>query len=482
MQIAFAAVDHAAKLSRGARSPRRASRARRARRSGWIRASLDLVVGVASELDEAPGCSRRIEEGEVEPLTWALGELGRLVTAPAYAEAVRWMHQAGRRIATFFRATLLLTPTVTHRRFHSPRSSRRPTNPWPASSAPPTSRRSPPSSTRPASPRARYPLYRNAAGSRSVSSPRHNGREDMLLRISAQIERARLSSTPRPCIDVKMRDAPCPARGWSPLSARANTSTGGQPGDAARDSARDIGATGGTRLGCAQVPSGAFQRADARHRVVERELRRQAFADRRPARGVLQIAVGPTTLPCASGTRRAARSARVVRHRRWSSELDEQPVRHQPDDLRRRPHDLFVSYRTGGPGGGDFYVAKRANRSAAIRHAATRRRAQHRDVRGRARGRSNGRARPYFHSNRRAAPTTRIYRTTRAVADRSVAARSRHELASTYDDANTWVSGDDCTIYFDSTRPGWLGQYDVFSRHAPGAERALRRSSSRCPS
>jgi amidase len=160
----------------------------------WIPRFLSIwVVGVATELDEASALiGRRIEEGEVEPLTWALGELGKLISGPAYAEAVRWMHQAGRRIATFFEGhDLLLTPTVTSPpvplgTFKSP-----PDDPLAgifraADFAPFTA-----VFNATGQPACSLPLYRNAAGLPiGVQLAAPYGREDLLLRVSAQIEAA----------------------------------------------------------------------------------------------------------------------------------------------------------------------------------------------------------------------------------------------------------------------------------------------------
>src|SRR5262249_29822045 len=73
------------------------------------------AVGVTVELDEASRhLGRPIERTEVELLTYALAELGRMISGPGYAEAWRWVHRASRRIATLW-ATYApwLTPTVT---------------------------------------------------------------------------------------------------------------------------------------------------------------------------------------------------------------------------------------------------------------------------------------------------------------------------------------------------------------------------------
>ena len=82
----------------------------------WVPRFLSVwVVGVSMDLNEAShDIGKTIEEHEVERLTWALGQLGNLVSGPAYAEAWRWLHRASRRIAEYWQTyDLWLTPTVT---------------------------------------------------------------------------------------------------------------------------------------------------------------------------------------------------------------------------------------------------------------------------------------------------------------------------------------------------------------------------------
>ena len=160
----------------------------------WVPRFLTLwVVGVAMEVDEASATlGRRVEAGEVETLTWALAELGRLITGPAYAEAWRWVHRASRRVAEFFETyDLWLTPTVTSPpvplgTFRSP-----PDDPLAgifrsADFAPFTA---PFNAT--GQPACSLPLYHNAAGLPiGVQLVAAYGREDLLLRVSAQLEAA----------------------------------------------------------------------------------------------------------------------------------------------------------------------------------------------------------------------------------------------------------------------------------------------------
>jgi amidase len=151
------------------------------------------ATSVATDLASAGrAIGREIESHEVEVLTWALAELGRLVTAPGYSDAWRYLHGAARRIAAFFTTyDLWLTPTIT------------------APPAPLGSFRSPPDDPLAAAfacaaltpfttpfnatgqPACSLPLYRNAAGLPiGVQLAAAYGREDLLLRISAQLEAA----------------------------------------------------------------------------------------------------------------------------------------------------------------------------------------------------------------------------------------------------------------------------------------------------
>src|SRR5690606_18739005 len=127
---------------------------------------------------------------EVERLTWALAELGRLITAAGYADAWAWVHHANRRIATFWDTyDLYLTPSTAE-----------PTVPVGTFALPPdgplagvlgagdfTPFTPPLNAT--GQPACSIPLYRNAAGlpigSHFVAA---YGREDLLLKIAAQLE------------------------------------------------------------------------------------------------------------------------------------------------------------------------------------------------------------------------------------------------------------------------------------------------------
>jgi amidase len=160
----------------------------------WVPRFLSIwVVGVAMDLDEASrDIGRTIEPHEIERLTWALGELGRLVTGPAYAEAWRWIHRASRRIAEYWnRYDLWLTPTVTEPppplgTFRSPDDDPLAGIFRAADFAPFTA---PFNAT--GQPACSLPLYRNAAGLPiGVQLVGAYGREDLLLRTAAQLEAA----------------------------------------------------------------------------------------------------------------------------------------------------------------------------------------------------------------------------------------------------------------------------------------------------
>ncbi|MBX3159632.1 MAG: amidase [Deltaproteobacteria bacterium] len=160
----------------------------------WVPRFLTVwVVGVAMDLDEAAReLGRPIRADEVEVLTWALGELGRLVSGPAYAEAWRWLHRASRRIAaSWTRHDLWLTPTVTEpppllgtfaSRADDPLAGIFRAGDFAPFTAPFNATGQPACS---------LPLYRNAAGLPiGVQLVGAYGREDLLLRISAQLEAA----------------------------------------------------------------------------------------------------------------------------------------------------------------------------------------------------------------------------------------------------------------------------------------------------
>jgi amidase len=190
----IAAVQHTAKLLESLGHHVEPAEIEATRDPGWVPNFLAVwAVGVAHDLDWASSVlGRPVESHEVEPLTWGLGELGRLVTGPAYVNAWSWMRTAARRMASYYeRYDLWLTPTI-------------------AEPPPPLGTfKSPPDDilagifragdfapftllfNATGQPAASLPLYRNAAGLPiGVQLVAAYGREDLLFRIAAQLEAA----------------------------------------------------------------------------------------------------------------------------------------------------------------------------------------------------------------------------------------------------------------------------------------------------
>ena len=69
---------------------------------------------VAWELEDwGARLGRTIGPQDVEPMNWALAEGGRALTVPRYIDAERWLHAHGRRLAAWWNDfDLLLTPTL----------------------------------------------------------------------------------------------------------------------------------------------------------------------------------------------------------------------------------------------------------------------------------------------------------------------------------------------------------------------------------
>jgi amidase len=186
-----AAVQHAAKLLEAQGHVVEPAEITELHDPDWIPRFLSLwVVGVAMELDETSlKLGRPVAPDDVEALTWALGELGRLISGPTYAAAWRWIHRASRRIARFWdRYDLWLTPTVTQPPvplgyFKSP-----PDDPLAgifraAAFAPFTA-----VFNATGQPACSLPLYKNAAGLPiGVQLAAAYGREDLLLRVAGTL-------------------------------------------------------------------------------------------------------------------------------------------------------------------------------------------------------------------------------------------------------------------------------------------------------
>lgn len=151
------------------------------------------ATGVTMDLDEASAVlGRPIAQHEVEPLTWALAELGRLISGPAYAAAWRWIQRNTRESAKFWDAyDLLLTPTLAEP--PCPLGTFRSTNDDPLAAIFRAAEYTPftPPINATGQPACSLPLYHNAAGLPiGVQLVAAYGREDLLLRVAAQLEAA----------------------------------------------------------------------------------------------------------------------------------------------------------------------------------------------------------------------------------------------------------------------------------------------------
>jgi len=75
-----------------------------------------LTTSVVHDLDEtARRAGREVEPGDVEPLTWAYGEIGRTHSSADYVDAVNTLHAWSRRMAAWWHDDgydVLLTPTM----------------------------------------------------------------------------------------------------------------------------------------------------------------------------------------------------------------------------------------------------------------------------------------------------------------------------------------------------------------------------------
>jgi amidase len=131
-------------------------------------------------------------EADVEPLTWALAEIGRSISATDYLGAWAWIQQNARQVGAWFTTRdLYLTPTAAT-----------PAPPLGSFDAPPGM---PLAALARAADFAAYTPAWNATGQPAISLPLHRtadglpigvqlvasfGREDLLLRIASQLEAA----------------------------------------------------------------------------------------------------------------------------------------------------------------------------------------------------------------------------------------------------------------------------------------------------
>jgi amidase len=147
---------------------------------------------------------REVTADDAEPLTWALAEIGRTMTAPQWLATIEYMHGYGRRLRSFWDADgydLLLTPVQALPPPQLGYISSTPEEPLRAIL------RAPPYGT--------FTLPMNLSGQPAIALPTHHtadglpigtqlvagyGREDILLRVAAQVEVARPWHQHRPAI------------------------------------------------------------------------------------------------------------------------------------------------------------------------------------------------------------------------------------------------------------------------------------------
>ncbi len=153
-----------------------------------------VSAGVAFALDAAAAkIGRPLVEDDVEPLTWTVAQAGRAIAAPAYVAAVNANHAHGRRLASWWAEgfDLLLTPTCA-----------KPPPPLGSFEAPPDN---PLAGYLRAAPYGAFTMQFNISGQPAISLPLHwtpdglpvgvqlvaaAGREDLLVRVAAQLEEA----------------------------------------------------------------------------------------------------------------------------------------------------------------------------------------------------------------------------------------------------------------------------------------------------
>jgi len=153
-----------------------------------------VSAGVAFALDAAAvKIGRPLGPADVEPLTWAVAQLGRGFTAPTYVAAVALNHAHGRRLAAWWDGgfDLLCTPTCAQ-----------PPPPLGHFAAPPEN---PLAGYLRAAPYGAFTMHFNVSGQPAISLPLHwtadglpvgvqlvapYAREDMLLEVAAELEEA----------------------------------------------------------------------------------------------------------------------------------------------------------------------------------------------------------------------------------------------------------------------------------------------------
>jgi amidase len=159
-----------------------------------VRSFVTIVAcNIARTLDAiADKVGKPIAAADVEALTWTLAELGRACSAPQYIAAIEATHALGRRLASWWeRFDLLLTPTTAQ--------------PAPRLGELVPSKDNPLEAYTRCAPFGCFTSAFNQSGQPGISLPVHRtaeslpvgaqlvaayGREDLLLRVAAQIEQA----------------------------------------------------------------------------------------------------------------------------------------------------------------------------------------------------------------------------------------------------------------------------------------------------
>lgn len=160
-----------------------------------------VMCWVAAALHEwGRTIGRPVAERDVEPTTWAFAEVGRSVPAPEYIDTVKWMHAFTRRMAGWWASgfDLLVTPTLGAPPPRIGELVAPPDNPLGTERAlaliPFTSQ-----FNITGQPAMSLPLWWNRDGLPiGVQLVGAQGREDVLLRVGAQLEEARPWAARRP--------------------------------------------------------------------------------------------------------------------------------------------------------------------------------------------------------------------------------------------------------------------------------------------
>jgi amidase len=145
---------------------------------------------------------REITPADVEPLTWTLAEMGRVITAPDYVDAEHAALELGRRVEEWFAAgyDLLLTPTLGEPPVEIGTFST-PDEPILGFIRAATFVPFTPLANMTGEPAISLPLHWNDDGLPiGVQLMGAYGREDLLLRVAAQLEEARPWSDRRPTV------------------------------------------------------------------------------------------------------------------------------------------------------------------------------------------------------------------------------------------------------------------------------------------